>query len=104
MLTCNCTLCYSNPNACQKCPNNTWRDLVWTASDWDVQWVNVYDHNRYELVEKKDWKLNQLKDNLIGTKEYADHLSKEIDAKIARLAEYQKDIDTLEEQIKDLEK
>lgn len=30
MKACNCTLLYTNPNACKNCPNNTWDEEVGT--------------------------------------------------------------------------
>jgi peptidoglycan hydrolase CwlO-like protein len=102
---CYCTL--AGTKSCEKCPNNTWSD--WVSGGWNLQkWVETwngtsYDTNRYELVEKKDWKLNQLKKELESANLKSTYLSKGIDNDLDKLKEYQKEIDSLEKEIKDLE-
>ena len=65
--------------------------------------ISAYNSDRYELVEKKDWKLNQLKKELSYEKDVLKYQSDFIDEKISKLAERQKEIDSLEKQIKELE-
>lgn len=82
MLTCSCTM--AGTIACKSCSNyikgfgspvpvvtyshvdwNTFIPIVYPVSDRNIQLVlDGYDTERYELVEKKDWKINELKRNI----------------------------------------
>ena len=66
----------------------------------EVLGVNL---DRYELVEKKDWKLNQLKKQLEEKKQSTEYYSKVIDKEINYLAELNKEIEQLESEINQLE-
>ena len=84
--------------------------LVFRNGNW---WYNLdgceaelYDSfisDRYELVEKKDWKLNQLKKQLEEKKQSTEYYSKVIDKEINYLAELNKEIEQLESEINQLE-
>ena len=78
MLICNCTLCYDNPNACKTCSNyikeygvelessikeqNKLKKIFELLKECTYYGPNgvIYSSDRYELVEKKDWKIKDL--------------------------------------------
>lgn len=123
MFVCSCTL--ASPDTCFNCKNYSSSFLYGTSRE--LKFINlakilggeiqdpkniekyyspngvVYSSDRYELVEKKDWKLNQLKKKLEEKKQSTDYYSKVIDKEIALLAEYQKEVEDLEKEIKELE-
>ena len=116
MFVCSCTL--ASPDACFNCKNYSSSFLYGTSRE--LKFINlakilggeiqdpkniekyygpngvVYSSDRYELVEKKDWKLNQLKLELEDKKN-------KINSHNHIVIELQEDIDSLEREIKDLE-
>lgn len=104
MFMCNCTL--ASPTKCFNCKNYSSSFYYGTSSEnWfkymgEVLGVNL---DRYELVEKKDWKLNQLKKQLEEKKQSTEYYSKVIDKEINYLAELNKEIEQLESEINQLE-
>jgi len=77
MKFCNCTLPYSNPDACLTCsngwgiPNNIWdgwlslpavKYTITTTPDNGVKYL--YDPETHELVEKKEAKIKRLEKEL----------------------------------------
>ena len=104
MFICNCTL--ASPTKCINCKNYSSSFYYGTSSEnlfkymGEVLGVNL---DRYELVEKKDWKLNQLKKQLEEKKQSTEYYSKVIDKEINYLAELNKEIEQLESEINQLE-
>ena len=83
--------------SCSGCLYETYRPMViWTLT-------YPYNSEKYELVEKKDWKLNQLKKQLEEKKQSTEYYSKVIDKEINYLAELNKEIEQLESEINQLE-
>ena len=114
MLACNCTLVGSD--ACKACSNfikefktewEKYNDIwYWTYGQFldSTPTINYpFISERYELVEKKDWKLNQLKKQLEEKKQSSEYYSKVIDKEINYLAELNKEIEQLESEINQLE-
>ena len=104
MLICNCTL--ASPTKCFNCKNYSSSFYYGTSSEnWFKYMGEVLGVNfdRYELVEKKDWKLNQLKKQLEEKKQSTEYYSKVIDKEINYLAELNKEIEQLESEINQLE-
>ena len=105
MFICNCTL--ASPSKCFNCKNYSTSFFYGTSSEnWFKYMGEVlgFDSDRYELVEKKDWKINDLKLRLEHTKT----LFKENGNEITRLQklenEYAKHMMELEKELKELEK
>ena len=80
------------------CENGNW---YYSLDGWRAEYI---DTNRYELVEKKDWKLNQLKEKLNVVDANINYYSEHIDQCINALSEQKKSQDDLKQQIKDLKK
>lgn len=71
MLICNCTLPYTNPEACKNCNNmkygewQTTNDLwIGTSGFWESYKLNTYNPETHELVEKKEAKIKRLDEEL----------------------------------------
>lgn len=101
---------YSECNYCSRsCCDGCLVDLSWMFK-YPVVYLtgttstSTYDTNRYELVEKKDWKLNNLKKELTKLqdtlKEY-----KDLEKYYANLAvTMEEKVNNVESEIKELEK
>ena len=63
-----------------------------------------YDSDRYELVEKKDWKVNNLKEQIEKNKKLLRHNSDLINYYQDLETEYANKILKLEKELKELEK
>ena len=63
----------------------------------------VYSSDRYELVEKKDWKIKKINEGIDYYKERIELHKKLIDLYAGDIDKYTKTIKTLEESIKALE-
>lgn len=114
---CWCTL--GNTEACKVCPNNPDRktnEWITTTDNFDLKkWIDewnktysmplypYYDSDKYELVEKKDYRLNQLEKQLEEKKQSSEYYSKVIDKEISYLAELNKEIEQLKSEIDQLE-
>ena len=95
--------------ACKNCSNNPNRETSgWITTDGITTkyWYTTpwFDSDKYELVEKKDWKLNNLKKELTKLqdtlKEY-----KDLEKYYANLAvTMEEKINNVESEIKELEK
>ena len=117
MLICNCTLPYTNPEACKSCSSylkeytgmaNDWNDWL---KDWNrytypvtLTWSSDYDKDRYELVEKKDWKIKDTEKRLEHTKSLMRSNSDEITRLQYLETEYAKEWNLLEKELKELKK
>ena len=102
-MDCNCTLLGSW--ACQYCPE--YNKEFWTnykIVNWTPIVLEGYDTERYELVEKKEWKINKIKENIEYCEEQRLHLE-ELSRDYGQASlNYTKTIMKLQEQLKELEK
>ena len=105
MMMCNCSL--AGTSACENCTYYKMYsgvDIPYiTGISYGYRIIPYYDSDKYELVEKKDWKLNQLKKQLEEKKQSTEYYSKVIDKEINYLAELNKEIEQLESEINQLE-
>lgn len=92
-------------NICENCGKTSCNGCLYSGYKPIIRWTLTYpyDSERYELVEKKDWKLNQLKKQLEEKKQSTEYYSKVIDKEINYLAELNKEIEQLESEINQLE-
>lgn len=88
--------------SCYGCPYNTWKE-VWTTPVVITWNTPSYDSDRYELVEKKDWKIKQLKadierfkEDLEKNKKDNEVLAKEYNKLIEAIAYAEKELKNLE--------
>ena len=102
MLSCNCTLCYTNPNACKNCATYIQyysTDLTTKPYEWYIYWGDIlkpFDSDKYELVEKKDWKINQLKEQIAEQKRHSDNLYKYTIKQLSILEDLKRKLEELE--------
>lgn len=93
-MNCNCSL--AGTIACTRCHLNPWIDIVVGPT---ITWYSTYptyNEDRYELVEKKDWKINQLKVDIENKK-------RTINDREHQLVEMKEDLELLEIELKKLE-
>ena len=94
-------------NICENCGKTSCSGCLYKSykTTHILTWYpyTYFDSERYELVEKKDWKLNQLKKQLEEKKQSTEYYSKVIDKEINYLAELNKEIEQLESEINQLE-
>jgi hypothetical protein len=113
MKSCNCTL--AGTAACSSCSSN---NLIWTAPDWSVfntedfkypEWltnyfdINVYDPEKYDLVEKKDYKIKKLKEDIETTKKFIGDTNASYNYYADKITEYLTKKDKLTKELKQLE-
>jgi len=105
MLTCSCSL--AGTAACLNCSNyisvfgHTWD---WGNIEWSYPRQSVtYDTDKYELVEKKDWKLNQLKKVLEEKKNDLEQAERDLKLQKGIISLVNQDIEEIERQLKELE-
>ena len=113
MLICNCTL--AGTNTCRYCSeyikefggNNTNYTNYWNIGEWinygKLEILPTYNPETHELVEKKDWKIKDLKLRLEVAKENFRKNGKEITRLQYLENDYAKAITDLEKEIKELE-
>jgi peptidoglycan hydrolase CwlO-like protein len=116
MLICNCTLCYTNPDSCKTCSayikefGNNSSEWEWKTDWWNIYFpktVDVklnYDSDRYELVEKKDWKVNNLKEKIKGIEEALENNKKSLKFYQDLITMNLERIEELNKELKELEK
>ena len=63
-----------------------------------------YDSDRYELVEKKDWKINNLKEQIKGVEEALENNKKSLKFYQDLITMNLERIDELKKELKELEK
>ena len=64
----------------------------------------IYDSNRYELVEKKDWKINNLKERIKGVEEALENNKKSLKFYQDLITMNLERINELKMELKELEK
>ena len=71
MFTCVCSL--AGTKACENCSaflmyyDTSLPKIEYKPYEWYTYWTDIlkpFDSDRYELVEKKDWKIKQLKEEI----------------------------------------
>ena len=62
-----------------------------------------YDSDRYELVEKKDWKINNLKKELKEIEDNIEQKKLEIESCNIFIEQYEKDLEAINSKLKELE-
>lgn len=100
-----CTNC--RRTSCYGCSTHIWKEIwITTPTKFTIYGPNgvVYDSDRYELVEKKDWKIKQLKETLERKKRDLENTEKESKSLFTVIATLIKDIEETERQIEELEK
>ena len=96
MFICNCTL--ASPSKCFNCKNYSTSFFYGTSSEnWFKYMGEVlgFDSDRYELVEKKDWKINQLRKEI-------DKLKKEKEMQLESMEIYRKNAVGIEQELNKL--
>ena len=78
--------------------------LYYYWADENSEITPIYDPDRYELVEKKDWKINNLKEQIEENKELLRGNSDAINYYQKLETEYANKILNLEKELKELEK
>ena len=105
MLVCNCTLAVAD---CVNC--SVYKNYYGTSNirhDYISEFINrinkyvgpngvVYSSDRYEIVEKKDWKINNLK-------QQSEKKSKLYEERHAQAIELKEDLELLKRELKELE-
>lgn len=110
MLICNCTL--AGTLACRNCSEyikyfGTSPEVHYYQTELPQQpltwyYTNSYDSDRYELVEKKDWKINQLEERLNSSKKELEGCNAEIQYNMIRKGNILISIDEIEKELKEL--
>ena len=79
--------------------------LYYYWADENSEITPIYDSNRYELVEKKDWKINNLKEQIKGVEEALENNKKSlkfyqdlITMNLERIVELKKELKELEKE------
>ena len=113
MLTCNCTL--AGTLTCKSCPeyikyfgtSNIRHDSISEFINRINKYVGpngvVYSSDRYELVEKKDWKINNLKKELKEIEDNIEQKKLEIESCNIFIEQYEKDLEAINSKLKELE-
>lgn len=100
---CNCTL--AGTKACQNCSNNTtiftnFSDLNWIRV---YPWVETYNPETHELVEKKDAKIKRLKDEIQQEEKKLTTCKNVLEAYSNNLKEAEDNIKKLNDELSELE-
>ena len=109
MLVCNCTL--AGTLACKSCPEyiryfgTELPSYTYKIYDWEelLKLAKNYDSDRYELVEKKDWKINNLKKELKEIEDNIEQKKLEIESCNIFIEQYEKDLEAINSKLKELE-
>ena len=98
MLIANCT------QSCSRVPVDNWETTYWyfTAPSKINIKVN-YDSDRYELVEKKDWKISQLKERIKSYKEGIEEYNEKEAYYSKCISNFMEEVNKLEKELKGLE-
>jgi hypothetical protein len=70
-------------------------------TDGDHQWVDL---SKYDVVEKKEAKINRLQESLNGKLQFVTYFKELVDGYAAKVIEYNKDIEKIKAELKELEK
>ena len=103
MLMCNCTLGIDNPGVCKRCSvyinyyKTEMPQYIYEVYDFNLgSWYNPETH---ELVEKKDAKINRLRNEVAELQRLFDFESKVIDERIYSLADRKEELDKLKKEL-----
>ena len=107
---CWCTAPLYNTNACDHCPNNpnrnNWvdyfKDTTITTYPLTEDWIFV-DKSKFDIVEKKDTKIERIKKNIEELLVELETKSKEVDEEVSRMEKMKETIEGLNKELKELE-
>lgn len=78
--------------------------FVEPENSWTFSTTPSYDEDRYELIEKKDWKINNLKEKIKGVKEALENNKKSFKFYQDLITMNSERIEELNKELKELEK
>ena len=109
-MICNCSL--AGTAACRNCNvylmyyDTSLPKIEYKPYEWFTYWADILkplDSDRYELVEKKDWKINNLKKELKEIEDNIEQKKLEIESCNIFIEQYEKDLEVVNSKLKELE-